>query len=148
MIDFCKKNIRYITAGVLFVVLVIVLAQCTNPKDKKDAQNVIETEQTEVSDTAAQEYEVDANPAINELINNYYTAYANGDIATGGTAEMPRCGCFRRCSLFSNYSMKRIQVATRTYCLFVSERYGEPLPCACFPSQLVISRSVSSVGRG
>lgn len=89
MIDFCKKNIRYITAGVLFVVLVIVLAQCTNPKDKKDAQNVIETEQTEVSDTAAQEYEVDANPAINELINNYYTAYANGDIATLSTLASP-----------------------------------------------------------
>ncbi|WP_242940293.1 SH3 domain-containing protein [Roseburia sp. 831b] len=89
MIDFCKKNIRYITAGVLFVVLVIVLAQCTNPKDKKDAQNVIETEQTEVSDTTAQEYEVDANPAINELINNYYTAYANGDIATLSTLASP-----------------------------------------------------------
>lgn len=89
MIDFCKKNIRYITAGVLFVVLVIVLAQCTNPKDKKEAQNVIETEQTEVSDTAAQEYEVDANPAINELINNYYTAYANGDIATLSTLASP-----------------------------------------------------------
>lgn len=89
MIDFCKKNIRYITAGVLFVVLVIVLAQCTNPKDKKDAQNVIETEQTEVSGTAAQEYEVDANPAINELINNYYTAYANGDIATLSTLASP-----------------------------------------------------------
>lgn len=89
MIDFCKKNIRYITAGVLFVVLVIVLAQCTNPKDKKDAQNVIETEQTEFSDTAAQEYEVDANPAINELINNYYTAYANGDIATLSTLASP-----------------------------------------------------------
>ena len=89
MIDFCKKNIRYITAGVLFVVLVIVLAQCTNPKDKKDAQNVIETEQTEVSGTAAQEYDVDANPAINELINNYYTAYANGDIATLSTLASP-----------------------------------------------------------
>ncbi len=89
MIDFCKKNIRYITAGVLFVILVIVLAQCTNPKDKKDAQNVIETEQTEVSGTAAQEYDVDANPAINELINNYYTAYANGDIATLSTLASP-----------------------------------------------------------
>ena len=73
----------------LFVVLVIVLAQCTNPKDKKDARNVIETEQTEVSGTAAQEYEVDANPAINELINNYYTAYANGDIATLSTLATP-----------------------------------------------------------
>ena len=89
MIDFCKKNIRYITAGVLFVVLVIVLAQCTNPKDKKDSQNVVETEQTETSNTAAQEYEVDANPAINELINNYYTAYANGDIATLSTLASP-----------------------------------------------------------
>ena len=89
MIDFCKKNIRYITAGVLFVVLVIVLAQCTNPKDKKDAQNVIETEQTEVSDTAAQEYEVDANPEINDLIKNYYNAYANGDIDTLSTLATP-----------------------------------------------------------
>lgn len=89
MIDFCKKNIRYITAGVLFVVLVIVLAQCTNQKNHKDTQNVIETEQTESTAQTTQDYEVDANPAINELINNYYNAYANGDIATLSTLATP-----------------------------------------------------------
>lgn len=91
ILDFCKKNIRYISAGALLIILIFVLTMCTG--DKKNAGESVngETEATEqVADTEdANEFEVDAIPAVNELINNYYTAYANGDIATLTTLATP-----------------------------------------------------------
>ncbi len=91
ILDFCKKNIRYISAGALLIILIFVLTMCTG--DKKNAGESVngETEATEqVADTEdTNEFEVDAIPAVNELINNYYTAYANGDIATLTTLATP-----------------------------------------------------------
>lgn len=73
-INFVKEHIRYFAAGLLFVVMVIVLATCANPKKEEGVA---------VSDsTAAEEYQVDAHEEINALITQYYTAYAAGDVAT------------------------------------------------------------------
>lgn len=91
ILDFCKKNIRYISAGALLIILILVLTMCTG--DKKNAGESVngETEATgQVADTEdTNEFEVDAIPAVNELINNYYTAYANGDIETLTTLATP-----------------------------------------------------------
>lgn len=87
-VEFCKKNVRYITAAGLFIVLVIVLAKCSgngmseNVKEKGTEAVVSETEMNK-------EYVKDAYPEINELINNYYTAYANGDNDTVTTLADP-----------------------------------------------------------
>lgn len=72
-LDFCKKNARYITAAGLFVVLVIILAKCSGNS------TVDPNENTQVS---TGNYETNAKEEINQLINNYYTAYANGDVET------------------------------------------------------------------
>lgn len=73
-INFVKEHIRYFAAGILFVVMVVVLATCANPKKEEGAA---------VSDsTAAEEYQVDAYEEINALITQYYTAYAAGDVTT------------------------------------------------------------------
>lgn len=89
-VEFCKKNVRYIAAAGLFIVLVIVLAKCSgnsadNAKPKKDAATEVVTEVTET----AENYTQDAYPQINELISNYYTAYANGDTDTLATLADP-----------------------------------------------------------
>lgn len=90
MLDFCKKNIRYISAGVLTVVLVLVLAVCAGPKSGSGESATEDTESvTEAPAEVSTEYEVNAYPAINDLINNYYNAYANGDIATLTTFATP-----------------------------------------------------------
>ena len=89
-VEFCKKNVRYIAAAGLFIVLVIILAKCSgnsadNAKPKKDAATEVVTEVTET----AENYTQDAYPQINELISNYYTAYANGDTDTLATLADP-----------------------------------------------------------
>ncbi len=91
ILDFCKKNIRYISAGALLIILIFVLTMCTGDKENAGESVNGETEATEqVADTEdTNEFEVDAIPAVNELINNYYTAYANGDIATLTTLATP-----------------------------------------------------------
>lgn len=91
ILDFCKKNIRYISAGALLVILIVVLAVFTGKKDDAGESVAGGTEiATEVAQQDEEEtYEVDAYPAINELVNNYYTAYANGDIATLTTLATP-----------------------------------------------------------
>lgn len=87
-VSFCKKNVRYIAAAGLFIVVVVFLVKSsagnagTTPKIVQAS-----TEQTEVPATEAatekevsQDYAKDAYPQINELVSNYYTAYANGDL--------------------------------------------------------------------
>ncbi len=76
-IEFVKKNARYFAAGALFIVLVVILAKCTAPTGTKAVSDGTEalTESTEIS-----EYQVDANPKVNKLIDNYYEAYAAGDL--------------------------------------------------------------------
>lgn len=74
-LEFVKKNVRYFSAGALFVALVLILATCTKAPEGNGGDA---TESTEPS-AVVQEYQVDAVPEINELILNYYAAYADGN---------------------------------------------------------------------
>lgn len=93
IVDFCGKNIRYIAAGVILIILVIVLAVTvagTN-KDKKGQEEGSGTEeqipqddgndQEAEKENKTEEFAVDAVPEINTLMQGYYTAYASGDTA-------------------------------------------------------------------
>lgn len=76
-LEFVRKNVRYFSAGALFVSLVLILANCTGAPHENDVNG------TEISTdpvTVTQGYQVDAIPKINELISNYYAAYADGNI--------------------------------------------------------------------
>ena len=86
IVEFVKKNVRYFAAGALFVIILVVLVNFTG-NNKKDANqdNVAVTEEV-VTEEA---YEENAIPAVNELITNYFTAYASGDIVTLQTLATP-----------------------------------------------------------
>lgn len=87
---FIKQNVRYITAGVLFLALVLILVKAGLPKQSQNGQDVAATEVTsEASNDAVQEFEVDAYEDVNTLINQYYTAYAAGDTDTLQTIATP-----------------------------------------------------------
>ena len=86
MVEFVKKNARYFVAGALFVVLLLILVKFTgNGIGNADDNNVAVTE-TVVTEEA---YEENAVPAVNELINSYFTAYASGDLVTLQTLATP-----------------------------------------------------------
>ena len=86
--ELIKKYKRYIAAGALFVAMVVILMKCTGPvtdapkEPVADEQIADNTEQTE-------EFQVDAIPEINELISNYYAAYAAGDVTALETLAQP-----------------------------------------------------------
>ena len=88
LLELVKKYKRYIASGVLFVAMVVILVKCTGPvtntpKDPAaDGQTAGELTQTEA-------FQVNAIPEVNELISNYYTAYAAGNVATLETIAQP-----------------------------------------------------------
>lgn len=86
ILDFVKKNVRYFTAGALFVALLVVLAFFTGKKPEGQVEAVVNTEVVTEQTT---EEEFRENTAVNELIKNYYTAYAAGDIETLLTMASP-----------------------------------------------------------
>ena len=70
ILTFIKQNVRYITAGVLFLAMVLILVKVGSPKQPQNGQNVAATEvASEASDDAKQEFEVDAHEDVNTLIN-------------------------------------------------------------------------------
>lgn len=79
IVEFCKSHVKYISAGVLTLVLVIVLAVAavngSKDGDKKDAQN---TQQQQKEETET--YQVNKNEDLKKLIENYYTYYAAGNV--------------------------------------------------------------------
>lgn len=81
ILQFIKENLRYFAAGALFVVMVTVLAMCAKPHESKMPKGD--------APAVAQEYEVDAHAEVNALIQQYYTAYAAGDVATLSTLATP-----------------------------------------------------------
>ncbi|MDD6058563.1 MAG: SH3 domain-containing protein, partial [Clostridiales bacterium] len=85
-IAFVKKNLKYFAAGALFVVLLLLLVRFGAPKN---VPNVVEVEGTAVVEKVEEPYQVDAYPEINQLITQYYAAYAAGDIATLQTLAAP-----------------------------------------------------------
>lgn len=74
-----KEHIRYFTAGALFLVLVLVLVNCANPEKGPGGEKVPGTEAVSVED---EPYELNAHEDVNALINQYFAAYASGDIDT------------------------------------------------------------------
>lgn len=95
MVAFCKSNIKYISAGVVTVALVVFLAvTAANNGDKKNAaedKTVSEQENAdkdtiqdgkkeESGDSKAAEQVADEHPEITELISTYYNSYAAGDL--------------------------------------------------------------------
>lgn len=83
--DFLVKYKRYLGASVLFIFLVVVLVSCTGPKSEngKDVKNTqTGTEVTPTEYVIEGELEKNTDPEVVELMENYYKAYANGDIET------------------------------------------------------------------
>lgn len=86
-VSFCRRNLRYIAAGGLFIAVVVFLLKSSagsagnaDAEPKNDPPVVAETEVTPTETEKEEDYAVDAYPQINELVSNYYTAYANGDM--------------------------------------------------------------------
>jgi hypothetical protein len=95
IIGFCKKNVKYISGGVLLVALVIVLAVMgvnnSGGKDKPEQKVATEEEQqnkdeVENNSNDNQDKTEDANtekeehPEIKQLVSTYYNSYATGDL--------------------------------------------------------------------
>lgn len=87
ILTFIKQNIRYFTAGALFIVLVLVLVHCGISENGSDkGQSVMSTE----ADTETEEeFEVDAYENVNTLVSQYFTAYAAGDVDTIAAIATP-----------------------------------------------------------
>ncbi len=98
MVEFCKKNLKYIAGGVVTVALVAVLAVTAvnkpgkqdKPDDKEatvqeeekknDAGDSSSDVQDEAEDNKKEEEQADAYPEITELLSTYYNSYASGDL--------------------------------------------------------------------
>ncbi len=98
VIDFCKKNIKYVSAGVITAAIVIGLAVLAvnnesgedNISPKPDTQeegeqqgNQEPTDEVDASQEPKEEeeQEEESNPEILELLSTYYNSYAAGDVA-------------------------------------------------------------------
>lgn len=77
VLEFIKQNVRYFTAGALFIALVVVLVNCGTPNTAGDGQVV---NSTEIETETEQAFEVDAHQEVNDLINRYYAAYSSGNV--------------------------------------------------------------------
>lgn len=77
LMELLKKYRKYIAAGALFILMVVILVKCTGPA-KVAEEPKVESEQAE--DPLAEEFAVDAIPEVNQLITEYYHAYASGDV--------------------------------------------------------------------
>lgn len=81
IMDFVRKNVRYFAAGVIFVLMIVVVAFFMN---KNEDQPTIQ-----YSEDGVELFEVDAYPAVMALIEEYYTCYAMGDFETLQTIATP-----------------------------------------------------------
>ncbi len=93
--DFILSHYQYFIVGILFIVLVVVLAIFSSKhkgekkdKDTESADAVDVSESTDLTDENAEipltteSLQVDAYPEVNALVNTYFSAMASGDIAT------------------------------------------------------------------
>lgn len=83
IIKFVIKYHRYIVAGALFVVMMVVLATCAG------ADSVNDGVVGDTGNVATAEYDVNAHEDVNALIAQYYTAYASGDLSTLSCIALP-----------------------------------------------------------
>ena len=93
IVTFCRKNVKYISAGILTVALVVVLFMTVGDSKSGEDSTSLGTEssasgeQGEEGDGGQQQaeeqedydYEVDM-PEIKELMSTYYNSYAAGDV--------------------------------------------------------------------
>lgn len=86
MINFFKKNARYFAAGAVFLVLLLVLVKFTG----NGTESIQNTEASATEEVVTEEaYQENAIPAVNDLINQYFTAYAAGDLVALQTLATP-----------------------------------------------------------
>lgn len=86
IITFCKNNTRYVSAGVLTVILIVVLAVTAVNNGKSEGRE--EEQQEQVAD-AQDAYEVNENEELNSLIGKYYELYAAGNVDELATIATP-----------------------------------------------------------
>ncbi len=102
-----KKYYRYLGAGVLFVLLVFILAKCAGPGRSGDS----DTEETDVTEVITAdnfvpdaEFTVDGISGLNELIESYFAAYAADDLDTLASLAYPMSNNEKSyIGVFSNY---------------------------------------------
>lgn len=86
VLDFVKEHVRYFAAGALLIILVLVLVKCANPADNGDVEQL---PSTEAVGSVEEAYELNAHEDVNALIQQYFAAYAAGDIDTILTLATP-----------------------------------------------------------
>lgn len=79
IITFCRNNTRYVSAGVLTVILIVVLAVTAAGNGKTQDKSKEDVKQEYVAD-AQDAYEVNENKELNSLISKYYELYAAGNV--------------------------------------------------------------------
>lgn len=87
---FVKENKRYFGVGALFICFLVVLFFFTGPEFNSERiakLNSIEVSGEEYEPDA--EFEIDAYTELNELIQTYFDAYVNADIATLQSVAYP-----------------------------------------------------------
>lgn len=90
VLDFCRKHIHHIAAAAVCIILLVVLIKYTGSKGTVQPTETPETTEVVLSEeNVPEEYQKDAYPEINELITNYYKAYAAGDNDTLATFTDP-----------------------------------------------------------
>lgn len=77
-VAFIRKYARYILAAILFGLLVLLMVRFSGEQEKDDTADV---GSTEAETEELESFEVDQVEGLNELIINYFTAYAQGDLA-------------------------------------------------------------------
>ena len=77
--DFIVKNKRYFLAGCIFIAMVLVLFLGTSSSTTTDKS----------TDGVSKKFKTNTDTELSELINNYYTAYAEGDTDTIQTLATP-----------------------------------------------------------
>ena len=78
---FIKKNVRYVAAGLIFLVIVFVVSLFNEDRGTQV--------KVPVNESGIEIYQIDAFSEVNQLIQDYYTAYAAGDLATLQTLATP-----------------------------------------------------------
>lgn len=86
ILTFVKEHIRYFAAGILLLVLVLVLVKCADPAGNAGSESVAATE---LVDAESESYQLNAYEDVDKLIQDYFTAYAAGDIDTLKTLATP-----------------------------------------------------------
>ena len=75
--EFLQKNWRYVLAGVVAIIIVVVMIVFAGNRPKAE-QSAVAAPEVKVSKA----YSQDVSPELSELVNKYYKAYADGDLDT------------------------------------------------------------------